>query len=294
MKKKEHRLDLIINILQLNNLSFENIAKYLKEKDSKIKTTQRTFQRDIKEIGQKYKIKIKINRKDGVYYIVRNTKETEQAISKYNLSILQNSSRKYNFIKKEKHNLQGTIFIPKIIFAIKNNNIIKINYKENWKIEREDFDLEPLAFKEFKTRWYLIAKDRREDAEKQIKNFELSRIKTVELTEQKIEEHNFDIEQHFNKYFGIRTDNDPYEEVILSVEPTHTKYLRAVPLHSSQQILEGEGENGDNIIKLKVHITFDFRQEILSAGWRIEVIKPERFRNEMKNELIMMLGYYQK
>ncbi len=294
MKEKEQRLDLIINALQLKDLSYENIVRYLKQKNSKIKITRRTFQRDIKEIYLKHKIKIKVNRKDGVYYIVRNTEKTEQAISKYNLLTLQNSGRKYNFIKKEKHNLHGTIFIPKIFFAIENNNIIKINYKENWEIERDDFDLEPLAFKEFKTRWYLIAKDRREDAEKQIKNFELSRIKKVELTEQKFEEHNFDIEQHFDKYFGIRTDNDPYEEVILAVEPTHTKYLRAVPLHNSQQILETEGKDEDNIIKLKVHITFDFRQEILSAGWRIEVLKPESFRNEMKNELIMMLGYYQK
>jgi len=187
MKQKNERLDLIINRLQIKNEGFEDIYKYLKQKDQTLEITRRTFQRDIKKIDLKYKIKIKINRKDGVYYIVRNTEKTEQAISEYNLSILQNSGRKYNFIKKEKHNLQGTIFIPRIIFAIENNNIIKINYKENWEIEREDFDLEPLAFKEFKHRWYLIAKDKRKGIKKPIKNFELSRIKKIELTEQKFD-----------------------------------------------------------------------------------------------------------
>jgi len=293
MKNKDKRLDLIINILQIKNESFENIAKYLQQKNSKKKITKRTFQRDIKEIFLKYKIKIKANREEGVYYIVRNTQKTEEALSKYNILIFQNSGRKYNFIKKEKHNLQGTEFIPKIIYAIENKFAIKIKYIENWKIEREEFDLEPLAFKEFKRRWYLIAKDQREGIKKPIKNFELSRIKKVELTEQKFNDHNFDIDKHFENFFGIRTDNDPYEEVVLSVEPTHTKYIKAVPLHSSQQIFETEGENENNTVKLKVHITFDFRQEILSAGWRIKVLKPEWFRNEIKEELTTMLGYYQ-
>ena len=245
---KNKRYELIIELLLLEEASFTEIEKYLLKKDKTIKITRRTFQRDINDIKDNYGIIIKADRKQQIYYLEKNTNKSKEAIQKYNILTLQNSDKKYNFIKKEKHNLQGAEFIHEIIYAIKNKLKIKINYIEYWKIERENFELEPLAFKEFKRRWYLIAKDTKQGIKKLIKNFELSRITELQLTKDKFENKKFNIDEHFNDYFGIRTDDDPFEdEIILSLEPLHAKYLIAVPLHHSQKILKETLYNNESI-----------------------------------------------
>ena len=47
-----------------------------------------------------------------------------------------------------------------------------------------------------------------------------------------------------------------------------------------------------SVFSVRVRPTFDFRQQLLSLGSRVEVLKPESLRAEMKEEIASMLSKY--
>ena len=67
-------------------------------------------------------------------------------------------------------------------------------------------------------------------------------------------------------------------------------YLRSLPLHPSQHELKSTDEYA--IFSLRVRPTYDFRQKLLSLGSTVEVLQPESLREEMKEEIAMMLKRY--
>ncbi len=293
---KNRRYELIIELLQLKRANFLEIENYLQKKDKTIKLSRRTFQRYIKDIEENYNLIIKADRKLQVYYIHEDSKKSRKAIETYNILTLLNFGKKYDFIKTEKHNSVGTKFIPQIINAIENKFVVEINYYEYWDIKREIFRIKPVALKEFKRRWYLIAIDTKEDVKKSIKNFELSRIDKLEVTTEEFETKNFDIDEHYSEYYGIRTDNDPeantLENITLKVEQLHAKYIKAVPIHKSQVILNENEKEKEIFIKLKLRLTFDFIQELLSYGSKIKVLEPPKLQKLLKEEYEKTLNQY--
>jgi predicted DNA-binding transcriptional regulator YafY len=135
-----------------------------------------------------------------------------------------------------------------------------------------------LALKEHKDRWYAVAKDLKDDI---IKSFALDRLTNLEITKAKYTEMNFNVEDYFKHCFGIiRPEDEKPEEVILSFDPHQAKYIKSLPLHESQQIIE-ENEN-ETVFRLKVFITHDFVMEILSYGETVKIIEPQNLISAIK------------
>jgi predicted DNA-binding transcriptional regulator YafY len=92
---------------------------------------------------------------------------------------------------------------------------------------------------------------------------------------------NFNVEDYFKHCFGIiRPEDEKPEEVILSFDPHQAKYIKSLPLHESQQIIE-ENEN-ETVFRLKVFITHDFVMEILSYGETVKIIEPQNLISAIK------------
>ena len=76
---------------------------------------------------------------------------------------------------------------------------------------------------------------------------------------------------------------------MLKVEATQAKYLRALPLHSSQQ---EQVCDGYSIFTYKVHLTYDFQQQIMSMGDKVEVVGPPQLRTMVRASLENSLAKY--
>lgn len=101
----------------------------------------------------------------------------------------------------------------------------------------------------------------------------------------------FDSEGYFQDCYGIIYDEDiKPTEVKLKISPGQTNYLRALPLHHSQQ--KTETSKDYSIFCYSIKPTFDFRQEILSMGEDAEVISRAGFREEFKNIYDKMIVKY--
>jgi predicted DNA-binding transcriptional regulator YafY len=91
------------------------------------------------------------------------------------------------------------------------------------------------------------------------------------------------VNQLYENAFGIET-YETAEKVILKFDNSQAVYLKSLPVHHSQKILE-ETPNAF-IIELFVHPTFDFVLEILKYGDLVEVLAPLKLR-----ETIMLRIY---
>ena len=141
----------------------------------------------------------------------------------------------------------------------------------------------PYALKEGCGRWYLLAIEIGENVRHagEIKSWGLDRIRDLNVTKNRFTRNSaIDPEKEFKDVVGVYSNNDlPVEEVILSFSPKGGRYNEAFPLHESQETLIDDGK--EFRIRLKVKITYDFKQELLSQSDDLVVIAPEHLRKEL-------------
>jgi predicted DNA-binding transcriptional regulator YafY len=272
--------------------SFEEIQEYIKRQvdflqmqdDSlMVGFSKRTFQRDLKEIRTNFGIDIEFSRSMKGYFIVQNDSENmnfQRMLEAFDLFNSLNVSQDLKpYIHLEQRTPAGTENLFGLIHAIKNHFQIEFLHKKFWEDQTKFRKVEPYALKEFKNRWYLVAKDLADDS---IKTFGLDRISELQITGLKfIDPVNIDVREKFRFFFGIISPNELLpEEIILSFDPNQGRFVKSLPLHSTQEVvLENENEFR---IKLKICITRDFVMELLSFGDSVKVIEPTSLKIKVK------------
>ena len=264
--------------------SYEEVQHYL---DSQISYMQlqdeslimgfskRTLQRDIREIYQIFGIQIEYSKTSKGYFI--SDSETENA----NFQRMMEAFDMFNslnlaqgltpFIQLEKRKPQGTENLYGLLHAIKNHLIIKFSYEKYWEEKMTSRTVKPYALKEFKNRWYLVAKDWKDGS---VKSFALDRLTELAITTKSFPyPKTFSIEEHFRYCFGIISSNgqEP-QEIILSFDALQGKYIKSLPLHDTQKIvIDTEDELQ---ISLRLYISHDLVMELLSYGEHVKVLQP--------------------
>lgn len=263
----------------------ENQFDYLQMQDDTLNIgfSKRTLQRDIKEIRNVFGIDIEYSKSQKGYFISQNENENMnfqrmmEAFDMFNsLNLAQDLTP---FIHLEKRRPQGTENLYGLLHAIKNRLQVKFTYHKFWEEELSQRLAEPYALKEFKNRWYIMAKDNKD---KNIKSFALDRLTNLEITNQPYQyPDNYSIEQSYRNCFGIISPNDEKpQDIILSFDPFQGKYIKTLPLHDTQQVLV---DNDKELkIKLKLCMTHDLIMELLSFGDNMKVIEPKSLADQIK------------
>lgn len=244
----------------------------------------RTLQRDIAEIGSMFEIEIKNRRGDGYFIVERNENADlhyEELLLNFDLlTSLNNSAEASGFIIPEHHRPKGVESIPVLIHAIKNSDVIKFDYKlvrkKNKIISK---NVNPYFLKESLGLWYLVAID---DMGK-LRNFAVDRISNPEILNTKFrKDESLNPNDLFKNSYGIwDDDNIPIEEVELSYSPLDGYFIKATPLHSSQEIIIDNDE--EFRIKLNIRITNDFVMALLARSNSLTVIKPLSLRERIND-----------
>jgi hypothetical protein len=87
-------------------------------------------------------------------------------------------------------------------------------------------------------------------------------------------------EEWFSPLYGVRKYPDmKRERVVLKAYDRQVKYFRSLPLHHSQE--EIETQEDFSIFTYYLAPDYDFRQDILSFGDKVEVLEPEDLRNNI-------------
>lgn len=263
----------------------ENQFDYLRMQDDTLNIgfSKRTLQRDIKEIRNVFGVDIEYSKSNTGYFISQNETENMnfqrmmEAFDLYNsLNLAQDLTP---FIHLEKRKPQGTENLYGFLHAIKNRLQIKFSYKKFWDEESSIREAEPYALKEFKNRWYILAKDCKDN---NIKSFALDRLTNLEITKQHYQyPDNYNVEQNYRYCFGIISPNDEEpQNIILSFDPIQGKYIKKLPLHDTQQVLEDNDK--ETLVQLRLCLTQDLIMELLSFGDNMKVIEPKSLADQIK------------
>ena len=174
----------------------------------------------------------------------------------------------------------GEQFLAPIIEALRDKHAIQMTYQGFDKTHPSTFVIEPYCLKMFKQRWYLLAYS--PDMDRKLV-YALDRMHEVEITKQKYELPNdFDAEFYFRNTYGVSFAEEQPEEVKISISAGQANYLRTLPLHPSQK--EEERNEEYSVFSYYVVPTFEFCQELYQYGSDVEVLAPEKLRQEFARD----------
>ncbi|NEN24307.1 WYL domain-containing protein [Cryomorpha ignava] len=295
LREKIARMNLIITKLRRKPCTWAEMKDYL-GRESELQEynfiiSERTFQRDVNDIREIYNIDIQYNRTQSAYQIDFSDQVNERILEAYDtFNALNLTDRLSQHIHFEKRRPQGTENLHGFLHAIQNQLQIKFVYQKYWEGELTNRRAEPYALKEFRNRWYILAKDLKDNI---TKTFALDRLTDLEITNTKFQfPEGFDVNEYFKNYFGITAwQKGKPQEIILSFNEFQGKYIKSLPLHHSQQVLIDNAE--EFRIKLSLNPTHDLIMELLSYGENLKVIQPVSLVEEIKKRLKATLARYE-
>ncbi|MHB8209039.1 helix-turn-helix transcriptional regulator [Mucilaginibacter sp.] len=166
---------------------------------------------------------------------------------------------------------------------------LSFSYQKFWDEQPSQRQVQPYALKEFKNRWYILAKDNKDNV---IKSFALDRISELEITKQRFTLlANYDANSYYRNSFGIISPNgDEPKNILLSFNAFQGKYIKTLPLHATQTTVVDNDEELQ--ISLCLYITHDFVMEILSFGANVRVLAPVSLIKEVKKAYADALQQY--
>lgn len=289
---------LIDTIRRAGRISLEEISdrwERNKELSDNRPLSRATFNRWKDAIFSQFGIIISCQRASGYLYYIENPEDIdEDELKKWMLDSFAVSN-----LISENLSLKDRILVNQIpsahyhlatlLGAMKENRVVNITYRPFKKSHGYTFPIEPYCVKLFENRWYILAHNIRYD---DIRLYGLDRVESMEMTNESFKlPENFNAEEYFSTAYGIviRYDMKP-ERIVIRANEDHKHYLKSLPLHHSQRLIEDSGEYAD--FELYLSPTYDFVMKLLHYGAMIEVISPVSLRKTMKGWISDMYNLY--
>ena len=291
MAKRDQMLRLvhIVTLLEIKmsvGATYSEIKEYLTEKHYSDKSysedlafSEKTFKRDRNLLLEIFEIETKFTRSTMTYQIVDHENLVNSKGIFDNILLInayKQSAEHSKIMLFEKRQASGLEYLQPLIEAIKNTKTISLQYQKYWETVSKKKVLQPYALKEFRNRWYLLAN---EDDGKDflLKAYGVDRLSAVEIYNKSFSKNDIDFDTIFGNSFGIvsTVDKKP-EKIILSFGQRQGGFVKSVPIHHSQKILNDNSE--EYRIELTLVPTYDFYQELLTHAERVSIIEPKKVR----------------
>ena len=254
----------------------------------------RTFANHVASIADIFGIDIVCDRRTNRYYIENIDDVGGKSIREWMLDALC-----LNSLLNESASLRDRVifenvpsnhkFLATIIQAIRDSKKLKIRYKSYRSSEEISMTVDPYFLKEFKRRWYLYGFKGDADGPHMMALDRMTRVE--DLDEGFYLPKEFTVDDYFRGIYGARVyPNMKREMVKLKVYGTQIQYFRSLPLHSSQK--EVETDKNHSIFTYFLTPDYDFKQDVLSFGDKVEVLEPKELREEMKRIVEKLMNNY--
>jgi len=276
--------------------SFQEIKDYLFEHGFEI--GDRTIQRDIEQIRFEFGIEIKYHRDKNGYYIDYENSLNIESFFRF-LEIVNTAELLTESLLESKDSLKHISFdtggglkgienLKPLLKAIKDNRKISFTHFNFHTEKSRKYTLKPYLLKEYQNRWYVVGII---GGFNEFRTFGIDRIENLEIkTEIFKPDKKLNPIEMFNKTIGLVYSGNIAETVVLSFTTTQGKYVKTLPLHSTQSILIDDEQ--ECRISLKVVPNYELTQQILKHGETVKVIEPQWLVDEIKEILKRNLEKY--
>lgn len=248
-----------------------------------------TFNHHRDAIAEIFGIEIECDRKSNRYFIrySDDVKDSDAATS-----WLINTFTVNNLLTLGKERLSGRVsveeipsgqrYLAAVMDAMMDNLEIKIRHRKYTGNEISGYTIRPYAVKESARRWYIVAYC---VERKGMRVYGMDRIVDMEITATHFEmPDDFDVDVFFSTSFGIYLPEGKPEEIIFIASEKEARYLEDLPLHRSQKVVARD----ENSVTFSIFVcpNESLVMELLRLGPRIEVISPEKLRNDIALQAI--------
>lgn len=276
---------------EINDLWYRSPINEYREKA----IPERTFHNHIDSILDIFGLEIRCDRSLG-YYLANSEDIEGDGMRRWMLSSLS-----LNNLLNESADMHDKIlfenvpssekYLSAIMEAMRDHKVIEIEYQGFKRTSPSRFEAEPYCLKQFKQRWYMVAKTAASDTPWV---YGLDRIVAFQRTERSYEIPNdFSAEGYFKDFYGVCTANGASaEDVRIRVKRSQVEYFKTLKLHPTQELVS-EDENGAEF-SYRLVPTYDFEQELLSKMGNVEVLSPQWLRDDMAEIIKDMMANYEK
>lgn len=254
-----------------------------------------TFNRWRKDILITLGIDIKCQKSGGYLYFIANPDDIhENKLKHWMLDTFSVSNLVQNNLSLKNRILvdeipSGLLYLTPIMEAMKGNRVLEITYTSFRTGKTMAVTVDPYCVKFFEGRWYMLAKQKTKDKPK---IYGLDRIRSLTILNDTFKlPKDFSATEYFETMYGIVSDNQTPMRIILRAYTQHKEYLKSLPIHYSQRLIEDHEDYAD--FELRVAPTYDFIMRLLHDGAWLEVISPESVRKTMKGWIYDMYEHYE-
>lgn len=175
-----------------------------------------------------------------------------------------------------------------IMEALRDRRAVTFDYHPYSRVNpNRGVEVEPWFLRIYRQIWYVTG---RETSSGKDKTYALDRISNLKILPRSFNlPPDADPKSYFKDAYGIMVDQGEARRVVLKVDPRQAKYLRALPLHHSQQ---EEVNDGYSRFTYRLCLTGDFVSEIISMGNQVTVEAPRELKAMVVTRLRDTLANY--
>lgn len=255
----------------------------------------RTLQRDIEQIRVELGLEILYDRPSNTYVLPDGADDRNSILPLLERAVLGDllasdgmairSAAPYVCME---HNgmLQGLHHWSALLRAVRERRVVSVTYRRFQKEVDQVFELHPCLLKEYRGRWYVAGPAK--GYERPI-SLGLDRIRSVVITDELFPAtERVTVEHFYGPVIGVDASYGIAERVVLSFTPLQGQYVKALPLHTSQTVLQDDAVAF--IVALYVVPNYELKQELLGFGASVRVLEPVWLAVEIRNEHLAAAG----
>lgn len=254
---------------------------------------ERTFARYKEHIANEYGIDIEYSPSINKYFIGNSEEIRTNALYRYLLSAYRIAGLNTQALQhRDRLMLEpvptGTEHLATLLQAIDEGRTVKFGYRSYYLDGEQEWELIPCFLRIFEGRWYLIAEymDRAT-----AKTFALERISELNIGERRLAPSpELTPDTYYQGCFGIIREKRRPSLIRMRADRQQRCYLRAQPLHESQEEIESADEY--SVFEYYLRPSFDFYQTVLWMREKVELLGPEEVREEFSSIVGQIAGMY--
>ena len=191
-------------------------------------------------------------------------------------------------------------YVPVLIRAVNLNRQIAFRYSKHENAGAKQLNpiieqlplrtLHPILLREVWDSWYIIGYDEKTGKER---TFALDRMSDLEILDEPCQVPpavTAYVSELFDHIYGITDSSGPVEDIILSFTPLRGRYVKAKPIHQTQEVISDTEQAC--IIRLRLAPNRDLMMHLRSYGEDVTVLQPATLAKAMVNSLSATLAKY--
>jgi len=203
------------------------------------------------------------------------------------------SSRKVVYVE-EKVLGGNRQYVPILIRAINQGRQLQFRYRkheESGEAAPALRRLHPILLREVADSWYVIGYD---EATGRERTYALDRMSELDITDEPcaVPPAVLDyVSELFEHIYGITDSSGPVEDIRLSFSPLFGRYVRAKPIHQTQEVVHEDAS--ECVVRLRLAPNRDLLMHLRSYGEHVRVLAPESLAREVQASLQRALERYE-